>query len=213
MTGRPRAGACFLAGVAVLVFLWLVSNVWRHDSAVLFDDRAARWVTGDFFDRLFGSPERKALLPPAAELVRMGSREAVGAAAILLALLAFVWRDRWAAVMAVAVPIVVGALTQYLLKPIVNNSDPQGPRAFPSGHAGGITAIALVAAVVLVRHAGPKATGLAAPLLLLPVLLVGVCLLKLQFHHATDVAGGVALAVAVASAAAALLAPPVRARR
>ena len=204
---RPRTRPVVVAAVAALVFLWLLSSVWHRDTGVLFDTRAADSVTGELFDRMFGSPEHEPLLPPASELVRLGSKELVGAAAVLLALGALAVRDRWAALMALAVPVAVGVLTQYVLKPMVNNPDPQGPRAFPSGHTGGITAVSLVALVIVGRWAGPRVAAVLFPVAVLPVFVVAACLLKLQFHHATDIAGGALLATSVTLAVAAFLAP------
>ena len=141
------------------------------------------------------SPLRSRLQPE--QVVHLGSRDVVFPVALALALLAVVWRDRVGAVVAIAGPALTGAATEYVIKPLVNLPTPVGARSFPSGHAGGVAAVALVAVILVYRRWGWPAAVVAAPPALVPVVLVAAALLRLGYHYPTDVCGGVLLASTV----------------
>jgi membrane-associated phospholipid phosphatase len=184
-------------GALCAFFAVLTAMVWHAPGLVDLDLAAQRWRSSEEVDALLADGGalgfRSGLRPQ--QVVDLGSRRFVIPAAFLLALLALVGRDRIAALVAVGGPGLTGGLTQYLLKPVVNV--PDGPRAFPSGHAGGITAVALVAVVLVYRRWGWLPALLVAPLAAAPALLVGAAVLRLNFHYPTDVLGGSLLAATI----------------
>ena len=141
-------------------------------------------------------------------LVWLGSPISVVALAVALAVLAFVWRDRFGMVLAGAGPLVAELLTEQVLKPLVHRQLPSGINSFPSGHATGITAIVAVLLVLLYRRHGGVLALRALPVLTVVVAVVGVAIVRLHYHYLTDVVGGVgvgaAAVLALTSAAMAL---------
>jgi membrane-associated phospholipid phosphatase len=108
---------------------------------------------------------------------------------------------RWhgAVLAAVAVPL-ASALTEFLLKPLIDRTM-QGALSYPSGHSTGMFALAGVCAVLLT---GPSRPGLSAaarvPLTLVAYLAasaVAVALIGLGDHYFTDTVAGAAVGTAV----------------
>ncbi len=129
--------------------------------------------------------------------MRLGGRTPVVMMAAALSLVALAWRDRVGAVLAIVAPGLTGALTEYVLKPLVNTPSLVGERAFPSGHAGGIVAVSVVAVVIVYRRWGAVAGLVLTPLTIVPVIVVSHALLRLKFHYPTDVVGGALLALVI----------------
>lgn len=199
--GAPHWRLLLLSVVAVGAlagsFVALAAVVWETRGIVELDRLAQRLRRSGPMDGLLadGAPLGFSSLLRPEEVVNLGSKMFVVPAAFVLALLALILRDRIGALVAVAGPGVTGALTEYFLKPLINA--PEGPRAFPSGHAGGVTAIALVVVVLAYRRWGWPLAAVVTPLAAVLVLLVGAALLRLDRHFPTDVLGGGVLAASV----------------
>jgi undecaprenyl-diphosphatase len=95
------------------------------------------------------------------------------------------------------------------LKPVIARTY-DGAVTFPSGHTAGITAVALVTALLLVSAANSRrwAAGLAAFGVLAVAALMGVSLVAVGAHFPSDILGGFLVALTAVSATAAALAPP-----
>lgn len=196
--GRVVVASCVTVGVLAASFVGLAALVWETNRVVGLDRAAERLLQAGGVDSLFasGSPGSDSPLR-AEEVVRLGDRTAVVFVAVCLAALALLWRDRVGAIVAVAGPGLTGGLTEYVIKPLVNVPSPVGARTYPSGHAGGATAIALVAVIVVYRRWG-RAPGLVlAPAAGGFAVLVCAALLRLDFHYPSDVLGGAILAALV----------------
>jgi undecaprenyl-diphosphatase len=137
----------------------------------------------------------------------LGTPEAVVGMSVLLAVVAAASDRGWrAVVLGGAGPTAAALLTEFALKPFVERRL-RGDLAFPSGHATGVAAVATAAVVIVVagrvgRRTARVATSLAA---VVAVLAVGTSLVALDQHYATDVVGGVLVAIAVVSAIALVL--------
>lgn len=120
--------------------------------------------------------------------------------AVLLAVVLGVQRRWWLAVLALAGPAVTVAAT-VAGKHLVHREfyDDPGTLAYPSGHTAGMTAVALVTALAVLdrTRAHVVATGLAAMLAVVIVAAtVGLIMVLLNGHYATDVIGGFCTACA-----------------
>lgn len=129
----------------------------------------------------------------------------VPAAGVLIAALAVAcllrgWRR--GAVLAVVGPTLAGAITQYLLKPLVDRTI-SGGLAFPSGHTTGAVGIALVV-VILALRARLRRPARIALIIVAVVYAVGIpiALIVGHFHYATDTVGGACVASATVLAVA-----------
>lgn len=188
-----------LVGALTVAFLALAGRVREVNALVGLDRATQRVRRSGPVEALFADDGLLWLgsrLRPE-QAVNLGGRTAVVLMACVLALVALAWRDRIGALVAIGGPALTGALTEYVIKPLVNVPSPVGARAFPSGHAGGVAAVALVAVILVYRRWRWLATLLVAPFGAFAVLLVGEALLRLQFHYPTDVIGGVLLAAVV----------------
>jgi undecaprenyl-diphosphatase len=92
------------------------------------------------------------------------------------------------------------AVTELLLKPLINRTL-IGEFAFPSGHATGVTALAVVFAVLLVDPPRPRLPTNLRVLLALAALAtagaVAAAIVAVRSHYATDTLGGAAVATGV----------------
>jgi membrane-associated phospholipid phosphatase len=125
---------------------------------------------------------------------------------VLLAALCGLLRRPFHALLAVTAPATVGATTM-LLKPVVGRTR-QGSLAFPSGHSAEVTAIAVVAALLLISVAGAQlalAVSVATAMVLLAGASIGLALVAEDWHYATDTVGGFCTAIALVVALAFLL--------
>ena len=184
---------CVLTGIMGTVFLVLTGDVWRANHRVGLDRTAAN------FGIVAGEEGPLGGHTPRAELAeRLGSRTGVGLAAAALFGLALLWRQWVAGLVSLLSPVACFVLIEYVAKPLINQPIPFGGRAYPSGHAAGVTAVALRALILLYRRWGALAAILFAPLGVAAIVSVGLGVLALEFHHyPTDVVGGAALAGAV----------------
>ncbi|MGI9063154.1 MAG: phosphatase PAP2 family protein [Pseudonocardiaceae bacterium] len=126
-------------------------------------------------------------------LADLGNPPVVVVAAAVLAAVALRRGERWLAATAVVAPAVTGLATT--LVKVATDRTYDDHLAYPSGHAGVVTALVLVAALL----APPRWRVLA------PVVVVGVAvaLVVRDYHYATDTVGGVALATTVVALSAA----------
>lgn len=139
--------------------------------------------------------------PVLARLVELGSPTGVAVLSVLLATGCLVVRRVRAAILAAVGPSLAGALTEYVLKPLIGRRH-GGGLAFPSGHTTGAVAVAVTIALFLLP--GGVLAGLPRSLRLLlaafAAVLVSVVplgLIALHYHYATDVLAGAALSVAL----------------
>lgn len=124
----------------------------------------------------------------------------------LLIVLALATGRRRLAVLALAGPGLTGVATT-VLKPLVDRTL-DGHPVYPSGHAGALTSLAIVAALLLVAMLRPSA-GSGMLLVSLIALAAGgvmaVALTVLNNHYPTDTIGGFCTAVAIVLGVALLL--------
>lgn len=128
----------------------------------------------------------------------------LAALAALVGLLGLAWRrhDRGAMVLCLLGPAVALFLTDAIAKPLVGRR--HGPSlAYPSGHATGAAAVAVLALVLCHRWKGWRAFALAAPIALAFPVVMGVALVRLNWHYPSDVVGGTAIGAATVLALAA----------
>jgi membrane-associated phospholipid phosphatase len=148
-------------------------------------------------------------------LIVFGSPTVVAAAAAAVALACLLGRQPRAAVLALVGPGLTGLITTFG-KPLVERTiGQQGALAFPSGHTGGATSLALVVALLVAAglRLGAGATGLlAAACAVAAGGAVGTGMVIGGSHYPTDVVGGFCAAVA-AVLAVALALDAVHARR
>jgi membrane-associated phospholipid phosphatase len=107
-----------------------------------------------------------------------------------------------------AAAVLLAATASALVNPLFDKVLPQPPPppgrrsnpkpTFPSGHAFGLGAVALAAAYVLHRE-DVVGTAAAAPIALLPPLVGGVAKVIEEKHWPSEVAGGLLVAVVIAS--------------
>lgn len=131
------------------------------------------------------------------ELSRFGSPPLVVVAALLLCALCLVLGRRRLAVVALVGPGLTGLATT-LLKPAIGRTIDAGSYAFPSGHTGGATSIALVAALLLVSLVRPgRTTGVALVVSIALVAggVIGASMVAIGAHYPTDTIGGFCAAV------------------
>lgn len=131
-------------------------------------------------------------------VLQFGNPSSVILLAVLLAGVCFVLRRPWLGLLAVAGPGLTGVATS-LLKPAIGRTL-EGGFAYPSGHTGGATSLALVSALLLlslVRVRVAPAAGLLAAGVVLAGGTMGVAMSGLGLHYPTDTIGGFCTAVVV----------------
>lgn len=191
-----------VSGAAVASFAMLAEEVGERETAP-FDAAVRAWTLAH---------HPASLVPVFDAFTVAGSTPVIGTLAALAAL--WLWRTRGVrlAAAAIATPLValavIGVLkvTFHRMRPPGAFLDPGLAHAlhysFPSGHSTGSMAIALTLAYVLVRERiAPRWSLALAPLF---AVLVGLSRIYLDVHWATDVIGGWAVGLALASGGAAL---------
>jgi membrane-associated phospholipid phosphatase len=173
--------------VAVLVFGVLAERYGGEASARWLDRRVQSLVDAS-------GPARSL-----ADLVILfGGELSVVVLAVLLSVLALALGHRRLAVLAIVGPGLTGLAT-VLLKPLIGRTF-NGEFAFPSGHAGGATALGIVAALLLIavlRTALRTSAALLAAGAVLSGGTMAVALVASRDHYPTDTIGGFFIAVAV----------------
>ncbi|MEU7811030.1 phosphatase PAP2 family protein [Pseudonocardia sp. NPDC049154] len=140
-------------------------------------------------------------------LSELGSPPLVVFAAFALCGLCLAWGRRRLAVVAIVGPGLTGVATTFL-KPAIGRTMEFGGFAYPSGHTGGATSIALVAALLLVSLVRPgRITGIALVVTIALVVggTIGTAMIATGAHYPTDTVGGFCAAVAFVLGTALLL--------
>lgn len=183
---RPLAGVLLAGCVAVTVFLGVRFTHQSHPG----------WLDGAVDARLQAilGNHRAVLI----QIVRLGDPIPVTelvAALVLACAAARRWRG--AVLLVIAVPA-AAALTELLLKPLIDRTL-GGGLSFPSGHATGIFALAAAIAVLLIdRPLMPAALRVLLALGAYGVAVaVAVALVSLGLHYFTDTVGGAAVGTGV----------------
>jgi membrane-associated phospholipid phosphatase len=201
MTGPPilpsplRRPAGGVAVVALLVFGVLAARYGGGASA--------RWIDHRMQQVFDASGPARAISDL---VIFFGGALSVVVLAVLLAGLALTLGHRRLAVLTIMGPGLTGLAT-VLLKPLIGRTF-NGEFAFPSGHAGGATALGLVATLLLI---GVLRTRLrtSAVLLAAGAVLSGgtmaVALIVSRDHYPTDTIGGFCIAIAVVLASALII--------
>jgi membrane-associated phospholipid phosphatase len=184
-TLRRPAGCS--AAAAVLIFAILAQR-YRGDST-------ARWLDNEVQEKIAAAGLRSSSWD---FVIQFGDTFPVVALALLLGGVALTMGHRRIALLALAGPGLTGAVTT-LLKPLIGRTL-RGDFAYPSGHAGGATALGLVAVLLLVsalRPSGRMSAALLAAGTFVPGGIMALALVADGEHYATDTIGGFCLAVAL----------------
>lgn len=140
-------------------------------------------------------------------LSELGSPPLVVFAAFAFCGLCLALGRRRLAVVAIVGPGLTGVATTFL-KPAIGRTMEFGGFAYPSGHTGGATSIALVAALLLVSLVRPgRITGIALVVTIALVVggTIGTAMIATGAHYPTDTVGGFCAAVAFVLGTALLL--------
>ncbi|WP_131785478.1 phosphatase PAP2 family protein [Protofrankia symbiont of Coriaria ruscifolia] len=135
-------------------------------------------------------------------VIQLGNPGNVALASVALAGLCVALRVHRAALLSLSGPPSAGALTQWVLKPLIDRRL-SGGLAFPSGHTTGACAVAAVLVLLLLPGAALRwrLPGFVRILLWYVAAVfgagVGLGVIVLRYHYATDVIGGVLVAVMV----------------
>lgn len=198
------------AGVSLALFLALAMLVSGANGPVGLD-RVAHWLSeNSWVGRALGADKNDVQSWRFARATApLGSAVWVATSAAVLFVLALALRDRLGAAVALAAPAMTFVLIEYVAKPLINQPTPTIGRGFPSGHVAGVTAVVLVALVMVARRWGPVLAALGVPVAAVLIAVVSFAVLRLNLHYPTDVAGGVLLATAVVLGLTGLLDAPV----
>lgn len=190
---RPGLTVLFTAAVVMTAaLLALTVDVWRTNAPVALDRAATRLGFGAGEEGLLGHDPRLARIAES-----IGSPMTVGIGAFAVLFVALVLRDWTGAAVALLAPVGAFFIIEYLAKPVINDPIPYGGRSYPSGHAAGVAAVATAAVLVFYRRWGIWGAVAFTPVAIVAVLIVGLGVLGLNFHHyATDVIGGAVLGAA-----------------
>jgi membrane-associated phospholipid phosphatase len=197
--GRGERRWAVLAALALIAIVVVIGLRVAHTSGPLHVDQLGARVVDS--SRVAGSLARHHLggldtRRTFHRLVWLGSPQFVGAAVVALALWRIAKRDLTAAAVAVLAPVLAGALTELVAKPLIGRRiGTGGAFAFPSGHVTGAAALAAVVVALAVRQWGRRAAWVALPAALLP-LGVSAGVVHSGFHYATDALGGIAMGFA-----------------
>lgn len=192
LPGALRRPTACLVGIAALVFTVFAVRYQGGSSARWLDRKAMTFV---------GTPDPGYSIWNA--LIALGHGSTVVMLALLLSALALALGHRRLAALAIVGPGSTGVATM-LLKPLIGRTM-EGTFAYPSGHAGGATALGIVAALLLIgvlRTTNAMNAFLLTAGTLLPGGVMAIALVADQDHYATDTVGGICLAVTVVLASA-----------
>jgi undecaprenyl-diphosphatase len=182
-----RGPAAVVATLAALVFAVLAA---RYEGG-----SAARWLDHRVQSLVGSSGPGRSL---ADVVIAFGNEISVLVLAILLSGVAVALGQRRLAVLMIVGPGLTGLATT-ALKPVIGRTF-NNEFAFPSGHAGGATALGVVTALLLIsmlRTAGRASATLLAAGALLSGGTMALALIADRDHYPTDTIGGFCVAVAV----------------
>ncbi|WP_181779910.1 phosphatase PAP2 family protein [Pseudonocardia pini] len=174
-------------------------------ATVVFVVLAARYAGASGYGRVDGHAETlvdgatSAHLWLLQRLSLLGSPPLVVLAAFVLCGICLALGRRRLAVVAIVGPGLTGLATT-LLKPAIGRTMEFGGFAYPSGHTGGATSIALVVALLVVGLVRPgRTTGIALVVTIALVAggTIGTALVATGAHYPTDTIGGFCAAVAI----------------
>ena len=172
--------------LALLVMAALGVIVAGHNGAVVLD------APGSAIIELFAGHRTSAVV-----LAELGGPESIGLLVAALAVVLLVRGRRCAAALVVLAPATAGALTEFLLKPLVDR--PLGTSlAFPSGHATATWALASAVVLLLAGSGLPRRVRLVDSAVAVGIAAVNsVALVGAQYHLFTDVVGGAGVGIGV----------------
>jgi membrane-associated phospholipid phosphatase len=130
--------------------------------------------------------------------VDLGSAPTVAILSVVLGVFALERRDAFGVVICALGPATAAALTLWVAKPLYGRRLPWHTDVYPSGHATGAAAVAVVALVLAYRYGGRRTALAAAPIALFVPLVVAVGVIVRVYHYATDAIGGLAIGAATA---------------
>ncbi len=159
-----------------------------------------RWALIVVHDRVAGAPS------PARWFIDLADPLPLAVIATVLAVLCIVAGKRRLAALALVGPTATGLAT-VVLKPLIDRTK-DGDLAYPSGHTGAATAVALVAGVLLVAVLQPRRWAAAALVTEVTVAVGAVmswAMTLTDYHYLTDTVGGFCTAVSVVLGLALLL--------
>lgn len=208
-TGRLGLAAVSVAlfGVAALVAL----PVRGGAGPLRVDNLASRIVGTSRIGSLLGELHAGRSWSPALPQLIAGFGLPVVAAAVAAGFALVSWRrrDSHGVVLSLLGPSLAVFLTDAVVKPVVGRHR-GGGLAYPSGHATGAAAVAVVALLLLYRWGGSRALVGFGPVALVLPAVMGLALVRFGWHYPTDVVGGTAMGAATALAVAASFGPHVR---
>ena len=184
---EPSVRSLVAAGLlALLVMAVLGVIVAGHDGAVVLD------APGPPIIELFAGHRTSAVV-----LAELGGPASIGLLVAALAVALLVRGRRDATALVVLAPAAAGALTEFLLKPLVNRLLGANP-AFPSGHATATWALASALVVLLAGSGWPRRVRLVNSAVAVGIAAVNsVALVGAQYHLFTDVVGGAGVGIGV----------------
>ena len=188
LVGRWHAAAILVASASAVAVAGLSSAYWHQGSPGRLD-LALQSALNPL------SATSRDLLDT---IVWLGDWRVVTVLTAAIALTAYRSSGARVAAFSVAATTIAAATSELMLKPLVDRRL-DGDLAFPSGHSTGITAIAMVAVILVVALRRP---GRAAQFGLISaasavMLAVSFALTALGQHYATDAIGGVLVGVGV----------------
>ncbi|MGH3774013.1 MAG: phosphatase PAP2 family protein [Pseudonocardiaceae bacterium] len=139
-------------------------------------------------------------------VVQAGDPGPIIVMAALLAALCGLLRRPYHALLSVTAPATVGVATT-LLKPAIGRTF-EGFPAFPSGHTAAVTALSVVAGLLIVSMTHAQlavGASMATAIVLLVGAAIGLAVVAANWHYPTDALGGFCTAVALVVALAFLL--------
>ena len=184
---QSSARSLVAAGLlALLVMAVLGVIVAGHHGAVVLD------APGSPIIELFAGHRTSAVV-----LTELGGPETIGLLVAALAVVLLVRGRRRAAALVVLAPAAAGALTEFLLKPLIDRPLGASP-AFPSGHATATWALASAVVLLLAGSGWPRRVRLVDSAVVVGIAAVNsVALVGGQYHLFTDVVGGAGVGIGV----------------
>ena len=138
----------------------------------------------------------------------IGGMTGITLMSVAIAAVMLVRRQRRGAVLALGAPLIATSLTEFVLKPVVNNA-PWGINTYPSGHSTGGFAVAFVVTILVLGPHTPvrnvAARWVIALVSIMVAAAVAIGLVVAGYHFLTDTIGGAAVALCVVPALALII--------